>query len=271
MVSKENMTTEELEKALESNNAPKLARFALAAMGSIPFAGGVFSGIGGAWSEAEQEKINSVFRTWLKLQEEELEQIGKTLSEVLFRLDLHDEQIVKRIESKEFSSIVKKCFRDWSAGDSEDKRIKLRNLLANAASCNLTSDDVIKLFIEWIAKYSVVHFKVISIVYKNEMFTRYQIWSNMYGGKVREDSAEADLFKLVIQDLSMGHVIRQYRAVDSQGFFLKEQTVRKKTTSKRMKSAFDDEKKYVLTSLGKQFVHYTMNEIVPRISYDTSI
>lgn len=33
-----------------------------------------------------------------------------------------------------------------------------------------------------------------------------------------------------------------------------------------MASAFDDEKQYELTELGKQFVHYTMNEIVPRIS-----
>ena len=32
-----------------------------------------------------------------------------------------------------------------------------------------------------------------------------------------------------------------------------------------MASAFDDEKSYELTELGKQFVHYTMNEIVPRI------
>ena len=32
-----------------------------------------------------------------------------------------------------------------------------------------------------------------------------------------------------------------------------------------MTSAFDDEKQYELTELGKQFVHYTMNEIVPRI------
>ncbi len=30
-------------------------------------------------------------------------------------------------------------------------------------------------------------------------------------------------------------------------------------------SAFEDTKPYVLTELGKQFVHYTMNEVVPRI------
>jgi len=33
-----------------------------------------------------------------------------------------------------------------------------------------------------------------------------------------------------------------------------------------MKSAFDDEEPYVLTELGSQFVHYTMNEVVKRIS-----
>jgi hypothetical protein len=32
-----------------------------------------------------------------------------------------------------------------------------------------------------------------------------------------------------------------------------------------MASAFDDDKEYELTELGKQFVHYTMNEIVPKI------
>ncbi len=33
-----------------------------------------------------------------------------------------------------------------------------------------------------------------------------------------------------------------------------------------MMSAFDDTKPYVLTALGRQFVHYTMNEIVPKIA-----
>lgn len=32
-----------------------------------------------------------------------------------------------------------------------------------------------------------------------------------------------------------------------------------------MKSAFDDKEGYELTELGTQFVHYTMNELVPKI------
>jgi hypothetical protein len=35
-----------------------------------------------------------------------------------------------------------------------------------------------------------------------------------------------------------------------------------------MDSAFEDTKPYVLTELGKQFVHYTMNELVRRIEAD---
>jgi hypothetical protein len=83
---------------------------------------------------------------------------------------------------------------------------------------------------------------------------------------VREDSAEADLFKLLIHDLSTGHVIRQHRQVDYYGNFIKSAPKKRAgTVSQVMASAFDDEKQYELTELGKQFVHYTMNEIVPRI------
>ena len=32
-----------------------------------------------------------------------------------------------------------------------------------------------------------------------------------------------------------------------------------------MESAFEETKPYVLTGLGEQFVHYTMNEVVKRI------
>jgi hypothetical protein len=33
-----------------------------------------------------------------------------------------------------------------------------------------------------------------------------------------------------------------------------------------LKSAFDDEEEYELTELGKQFVRYTMDEVMPRIA-----
>lgn len=268
------MTTEkeqlrkEMDKALEGGAGPAVSRFALACLSGIPIAGGVFSATAGAWSGAEQKKFNKIFASWLKLQEEEMKEIGITLAEVMFRLDMNDTKVEERVQSPEYLSLVKKCFRDWSAAESEDKRVLIRNLLSNAASCSLTTDDVIRLFIEWISKYSEAHFKVVGCIYNNSGITRYQIWQKLHGEIAREDSADADLFKIIIHDLSVGHVIRQHRETDYHGNFIKS-TPKKRSkgvSSSRMTSAFDNEKQYELTSLGKQFVHYTMNEIVPKIT-----
>lgn len=261
---------EGLEESLGKGAGPKIARFALACLsGLIPFAGGAVGGAGGVWSEKEQESINKILATWLKLQEDEIKEIGKTMFEVLIRLDQNDENVRKRIESPQYLSLVKKCFRDWSAAESEQKRQFIRNLLANAAATTLTSDDVLRLFIVWIEIYSELHFKVISNLYKKPGITRLQVWQEIYGQSVREDSPEADLFKLIIHDLSMGHIIRQHREVDYAGNFIKERPQRSRTSgSHYYASAFDDEKEYELTNLGRQFVHYTMNEIVSKIEYN---
>lgn len=254
---------DDLEAALAKGKGPKIARAVLASLGGIPGYGGLFGAAAGAWSEHDQERLNRIFASWLRLQREEMEEMARTLAEVLMRLDPNDEKVRERLESPGYHSLVKKCFRDWSAAESEEKRVLLRNLLANAASATIASDDVVRLFIDWIAHYSEIHFKVLALVYKHPGMTRLDMWQEIHGEEVREDSAEADLFKLVTQDLSMGHVMRQARETDHAGRFL-----RSRTRTRRgpyMQSAFDDKKQYVLTELGKQFVHYAMTEIVPKI------
>lgn len=257
----------EMEDSLKSGLGPKIARYALAALGAVPVAGGAISGIGSAWSEHEQKHFNKIFSSWLKLQEDEIMEIGITLMEVMVRLDQADENIQKRIESPEYLKLVKKCFRDWSAAESEEKRKLIRNLLVNSASTKICSDDVIRMFINWIEIYSEAHFAVIREIFQRPGDTRRQIWEKVYGASAREDSAEADLFKKLIHDLSTGHVIRQHREKDYYGNFIIKSSKRKssRTSSRQAVSAFDDEKEYELTELGKQFVHYTMNEVVPRI------
>lgn len=246
---------------------PKVARFALAVLSSaIPIVGGVIGGAGGAWSEKEQADFDRLLRVWLKLQEDEIKEIGRTLVEIMIRVDQNDEEIRKRIESPGYLKLIKKAFRDWSAAESEEKRVLIRNLLANTASTKLCGDDIVSLFIQWIDIYAEAHFRVIREIYNKAGVTRKQIWIGIHGQLVREDSADADLFKLLIQDLTTGHVIRQYREVDYYGNFIPktpQKTV--KGIGRQYKSAFDDEEQYVLTELGKQFVHYTMNEIVPKI------
>ena len=261
----------ELSEALSKGYGPKVARLALAILGgAIPLLGGAVSGAAGAWSEAEQDHFNRVAATWLHLQGDEIKEIGVTIAEILTRLDLNDENIRKRIESPEYLKLLKKCFRDWSAAESEEKRVLVRNLLTNAAAHTICTDDVVRLFIEWIDKYSELHFRVIRHVYKNEGCTRMEMWSGIYGQRVREDSAEADLFKTIIHDLSTGHVIRQHREKDYRGNYLKATPQRRTGIASRiMASAFDDDKAYELTELGKQFVRYTVEGVMPRIGGTT--
>ncbi len=260
----ENQMTE----ALTHGYGPKVARLALAIIGgAVPLLGGAVSGAAGAWSESEQDHFNRVAASWMQLQKDEIKEIGITIAEILTRLDLNDENIRKRIESPEYLSLLKKSFRDWSAAESEAKRLLIRNLLSNAAASNICTDDVIRMFIQWINDYSEMHFKVIRWIYKNAGCTRKAIWMGVHGAVVREDSAEADMFKLLIRDLSTGSLIRQHREKDYYGNLIKK--TRKPSggqSSQNLKSAFDDEEEYELTELGKQFVRYTMDEVMPRIA-----
>lgn len=258
---------EELKRELERGLGPRAARFALALLSGVPAIGGVFSGAAGAWAEHDQGRFNRILAAWLKIQEEDLRNIAQTIGEVAARVDTTDERVEERMSSPEYLGLIKKAFREWSAGDSGEKRKLIRNLLANAASPNqICGDDVIALFIDWIDRFTEKHFEIIRVVYRDKGVTRRGIWDLVHGSGVREDSAEADLFKLLVQDLSMGHVIRQHREVDYSGNFIKARPPRSGSSTSLIKSAFDDEKQYELTNLGTWFVHYTMNEIVPKLA-----
>lgn len=260
-------------KIPEPSTRNKLARASMQVVGgAIPLVGGFLTAAAGAWSEKEQDQVNKLFSQWLQMLEGELREKAQTIFEIMARLDMQDETVKERIESREYQSILKKAFRNWSNVDSEEKRQKVRNLLANAAAASLTTDDVVRLFLDWIDSYSDFHFEVIGEIYRNGPIGRGQIWGNLGRPDVREDSPEADLYKMLIRDLSMGSVIRQQRAVDAYGNFIKkERPTRQRGTSGyqdgRMKSAFDDGGHYELTELGKQFVHYAMNELVPRVEF----
>jgi hypothetical protein len=257
----------------ESGKLAKHTRSALnAASGLIPFAGGLLSAISGAWSEREQEHVNQFFRYWVQGIEDELKEKEATMIEILSRIDLQDQKIAERVESKEYQSLVRKTFRDWAATESEKKREYVRNILSNAASSDMASDDVIRLFMEWIDTYSEMHFQVIGAIYNSNGICRRTIWRAIGRELVREDSADADVYKLLIRDLSTGGIIRQYREVDYNGNFI--QKPKKKTNrssgAKTMKSAFDEEELYVLTELGQQFIHYAMIELPIRIEFNTA-
>ena len=254
----------------DESKGGKAARGALQiASGAVPFVGGIFSAIAGAWSENEQAKVNRFFKQWIRMLEEEIREKEATVVEIMGRLNLQDEKIAARVESRAFQSLVKKTFRDWAGAESEDKRVLIRNLLSNAAASTVSSDDVVRMFIDWISQYSELHFKVIGAIYNTNGISRGEVWRKIGKGRVREDSADADLYKLLFRDLSTGGVIRQHRKTDYQGNFIAKPAAKRTSGggSRTLISAFDEEEPYELTELGQQFVHYAMTELTSRIAY----
>jgi hypothetical protein len=259
--------TNNLPDKVPSSKRGKGGRAVLNALGSVPFAGGLFSAAAGYWGEQEKAKANEFLRNWIEMVQDEIREKEQTIIEITSRLDLHDEKISDRICSSSFQSLLKKSFREWPAAESEDKRVFLRNLLSNAAAASVSSDDVVRLFIDWLGLYSPFHFEVIAAIYNSNGISRGAIWEKVGRERVPEDSADADLFKLLIRDLSMGSIIRQHREVDYMVNFIKKKPRPKGTGGVAMVSAFDREEGYELTALGQQFVHYSMSELPPKIGY----
>jgi hypothetical protein len=121
------------EKMPESGKVAKISRAALqVASGAIPFAGGALSAIAGAWSEAEQERVNRFFEAWIRMLQDEFKEKAQTILDIMARLNLQDEAIAARVESKEFQSLLNKAFREWAGVESEQKRsVECRCLDAN--------------------------------------------------------------------------------------------------------------------------------------------
>lgn len=258
----------------ESGKVAKISRGALQVVGgAVPFAGGVLSAIAGAWSEGEQEKVNRIFEHWVRMLQDELKEKQDTIIDIMARLNLQDEAIAKRVESKEYQSLVKKTFREWSGAESEDKRVYIRNILSNAAASQVSSDDVVRLYIDWINKYSEMHFQVIGAIYNSNGITRGKVWRKIGKRQAREASADADLYKLLFRDLSTGGIIRQHRDTDYNGNFIAKKSDRRPVGSgpKPPVSAFDDEEGYDLTELGSQFVHYAMSDLPLRIEFKNDV
>lgn len=255
----------ELLQACESKRKRIFQKIFGAALGSIPWVGGFLSALADFKADEGQVKRNDLYEQWLHEHTRKMHDLATALMDIIRRLDQFTEEINERIESEEYLQLVKKAFRTWDNSDTLEKKDLVRKLLTNAGAHSYITDDIIRLFLDWLNLYHEIHFAVIKEVFQNPGATRFEIWKSLNGKAVREDSMEADLFKMLIRDLSMGGVIRQHRQTDYYGNFVKQRKPKTSSSSGTFKSAFDDEEEYVLTELGKQFVHYTMNEVVTKI------
>jgi hypothetical protein len=256
----------ELAKLEPTRQQRILRKLALAALGSIPWVGGFMAAIASVREDEDQTGKDNLQKQWLEEHAKKIKELADTLSAMLQRLDSFGEGVKKRLESEEYLNLIRRGFRKWDESATSEKKRLIANLLTNSGASNITSDDVIRLFLDWIEMYHEIHFAVIREVYQHPGTTRHAIWKNIHGAFTREDSAEADLFRMLIRDLSMGGVIRQHRAKTYTGEFVAKRPQRGTRASGVMKSAFDNEEPYELTELGRQFVHYTMEEVVPRVT-----
>lgn len=236
--------------------------------------GSLYMSVSNRWHDRDQERANRFFHEWLRMLQDEVREKEATIIEIMARLDLQDERIAERVQSSEFQSLVRKTFRDWAGAESNEKRIWIRNILANAAGSKTSSDDVVRMFIDWIGKYSELHFQVIGQIYQAQGrgISRGMIWKNLQRPPARDDSADADLYRLLFRDLSMGGIIRQHREVNYAGQFLAKPVAKRSANGgvKTTVSAFDTEEQYELTELGAQFVHYAMTDLPLKVEYSYS-
>ena len=256
----------ELAKAEPSRRQRIIEAIALAALSSIPWVGGVLAAAATFKTGEAGDRQDTLRNQWLEEHHKKLNSLHATLEQVFQRIESLGDEVQDRLESEEYLTLVRKAFREWDEADTQEKRKLIVQLITNAAGTRICSDDILRLFLDWIETYHEAHFAVIRQIHSHPGLTRYDIWQLVYGDTVpRDDSAEADIYKMLIRDLSTGGVIRQAREVDAAGRFKKKTSPARRVSNGTMESAFEDTKQYVLTELGKQFVHYTMNEAVTRL------
>lgn len=239
---------------------------AAAALSGVPWVGGVLSAAQSLQDARSTARVDELLHVWLTRHERKLAELARVIDDILRRLESIAEDSLERLESPEYLALVTEAFRVWDEASTDEKRRLVQHLVENAAGTRVAADDVVRLFIQWIRIYHEAHFAVIREIYKEPGVTRYEIWVRAYGeGVPREDSSEADLYRLLIRDLSTGGVIRQARETTPDGSFLRRTLPRRNPNRTTLESSFEDTKPYVLTGLGSEFVHYTMNELVARI------
>ena len=258
-----------ISNVLAGERKKKYGRFVFAALGSIPWVGGVIAASSALQAEVEQGRTNEMVGRWLDEHRAKINLLGNTIQQIADRLDHFTgemaDEVNNRLNEDQYLVLVRRGFRAWDQSNTDEKRDYIRRCLSNAAATRICSDSVVRLFLDWIDKYDEIHFSIIRALYHNRGATRAYIWDQIHGEEVREDSAEADLYKLLIFDLSTGHVLRQIRDKNRLGQFLTKRRQSRQPQKKVLESAFENTKPYELTELGGQFVHYVMDEVTPRV------
>jgi hypothetical protein len=144
----------EIEIATSSRRKRIFEAIALAALGSIPWIGGVIAASASAAAsyragESVAEK-EGLLQEWLQEHQEKLQSLRATLEQMVVRLVGFGQEVEQRITSDQYLTLVRKTFREWDTADTEEKRRLLVQLITNAAGTRIVSDDIVRLFLDWI-------------------------------------------------------------------------------------------------------------------------
>lgn len=238
----------------------KWIRFTAACLGAIPWIGSVFSAAAAAHAESEQGLLDDLQNSWLSSYGERLQALEATMTSVVETAESAGEEGEARLEDQSFLKLVDYGFRVWDGAPTELKREQVRRILSNATVAKTTTDDMLRLFLTWVQNYDDVHFKIISALHRKIFLTGAELWMELDGRDVRHDSAEADLFKLILRDLSTGGVIRQHREVSPDGRAYRQSRGKGTASSPFLSSPIEGEKPYELTQMGHLFVGYALDE-----------
>jgi hypothetical protein len=130
-----------------------LEKFGLAALGSIPWIGGFVSAAENIKTEEGTHKIDALQTRWLEEHENKLDKLYAALLEISQRFEQLNDAIDDRIQNESYLDLVRKSFRAWDTADTDEKRMYICNLITNAAGTRVCSDDVVRLFIDWLVKF----------------------------------------------------------------------------------------------------------------------
>jgi|SRR3989344_382861 len=251
---------------ITGGNWKKYGRVAMAAMGGIPWVGSILGAAATLSAENEQGKTNKLLYLWVREHETKLRQLISDLRRIFTRLETFGDEIKTRIDSPEYLDLVRKTFRVWDIADSLEKKDMLRKLITNAGGVSIVQDDIVRLFIELLGRFHELHFKIIREIYANPGISSYDLGVSLFGEVPLDNSARADLFKFLMHDLNMTDIVRQARESDGFGRW-KTKTPVKRPESQlgTLQTPFDPSKLQVLTELGKEFVHYVMDDLAPQI------
>ncbi len=262
---------QELADAIPSRRRSALEKVIAAAIGGIPWVGQVAAiGIAMKGEEAAQHR-DALLGVWIETQAERYKWLQAELSEDIARIDKMHQATDERLESEEYLQLVRRTFRVWDRADSDTKRRYAGNVAVNAAGTRVVDDDVVRLFIDLLDQLHELHLRVIHELFDEPRITRRKLWDRIYGtSPPKENSAEADLWRVLIRELSFGGLARQHKETTAAGDFIDNRSSprprRPPTAGPRVVgSSFEDVEQYELTNLGRQFVHYVMTDVVGQI------